>query len=89
MGRAISVLLQPRWILIFLGVLLVIFLASSIFQKEHEMVDEVYEVTHRVFLDVDIDKQRADKLWFGIVCASFKDNDTNELALLYTSPVPR
>lgn len=26
------------------------------------MVDEVYEVTHRVFLDVDIDKQRAGKL---------------------------
>lgn len=22
------------------------------------MMDEVYEVTHRVFLDVDIDKQR-------------------------------
>ncbi|PHT41891.1 Peptidyl-prolyl cis-trans isomerase CYP19-4 [Capsicum baccatum] len=66
MGRAISVLLQPRWILIFLGVLAVTFIASYIFQKEHEEVDEVYEITHRVFLDVDIDKQRVGRIVIGL-----------------------
>ncbi|KAK4378265.1 hypothetical protein RND71_000127 [Anisodus tanguticus] len=66
MGRAISVLLQPRWLLIFLGVLLVIFLASSISQKEYEKVDEVYEITHRVFLDVDIEKTRVGRIVIGL-----------------------
>lgn len=67
MGRAISVLLQPRWLLIFAGVLVVIFLATSILQKEHEKVDEkVYEITHRVFLDVDIDKQRVGRIVIGL-----------------------
>ncbi|KAJ8572191.1 hypothetical protein K7X08_008702 [Anisodus acutangulus] len=66
MGRAISVLLQPRWLLIFLGVLLVIFLASSIFQKEYEKVDEVYEITHRVFLDVDIEKTHVGRIVIGL-----------------------
>ncbi|XP_060168602.1 peptidyl-prolyl cis-trans isomerase CYP21-1 isoform X2 [Lycium barbarum] len=66
MGRAISVLLQPRWLLIFLGVFLLIFLASSIFLKEHERVDEVYEITHRVFLDVDIEKTRVGRIVIGL-----------------------
>ncbi|KAJ8530271.1 hypothetical protein K7X08_037106 [Anisodus acutangulus] len=66
MGRAISVLLQPRWLLIFLGFLVVIFLASSIFQKEYEKVDEVYEITHRVFLVVDIEKTRVGRIVIGL-----------------------
>ncbi|CAI9104734.1 OLC1v1003471C5 [Oldenlandia corymbosa var. corymbosa] len=35
-------------------------------QDEKEKVEEVYEITHRVFLDVDIDKQRAGRIVIGL-----------------------
>ncbi|CAN4112545.1 unnamed protein product [Withania somnifera] len=66
MSRGISVLVQPGWLLTFLAVSVLIFLASSIFQKEHENVEQVYEITHRVFLDVDIDKQRIGRIVIGL-----------------------
>ncbi|KVI04101.1 Cyclophilin-like peptidyl-prolyl cis-trans isomerase domain-containing protein [Cynara cardunculus var. scolymus] len=59
MGREIWNLLRPRFLIIFLiGSVLVYLAFSSFSQQEEETVEEVHEITHRVFLDVDIDKQR-------------------------------
>ncbi|KAM0026057.1 putative peptidylprolyl isomerase [Helianthus debilis subsp. tardiflorus] len=33
---------------------------------EEDTVDEVYEITHRVFLDVDVDKQRLGRIVIGL-----------------------
>ncbi|XP_019167075.1 PREDICTED: peptidyl-prolyl cis-trans isomerase CYP21-1 [Ipomoea nil] len=66
MGRGISALLRPRYLLIFLLALVLIYFASSSFHQEEEKVEEVFEVTHRVFLDVDIDKQRVGRIVIGL-----------------------
>ncbi|GER35884.1 peptidyl-prolyl cis-trans isomerase [Striga asiatica] len=66
MRREISVLLQPRSLLILLAVLVLIFIASSFSPQEVEKPEEVYEITHRVFLDVDIDKQRIGRITIGL-----------------------
>ncbi|CAA0815640.1 Peptidyl-prolyl cis-trans isomerase CYP21-1 [Striga hermonthica] len=66
MRREISVLLQPRCLLILLAVLVLIFIASSFSPQELEKPEEVYEITHRVFLDVDIDKQRIGRITIGL-----------------------
>ncbi|KAK2972723.1 hypothetical protein RJ640_029180 [Escallonia rubra] len=68
MGREISVLLQPRSLLVFLVFLVasvLIFLAFSFSQQEEETVEGVHEITNRVFLDVDIDKQRVGEMGKG------------------------
>ncbi|CAA3000428.1 peptidyl-prolyl cis-trans isomerase cyp21-1 [Olea europaea subsp. europaea] len=66
MRPEISVLIQPRRLLIFLVALVLIFLASSFFQPEEAKVEEAYEITHKVFLDVDIDKQRLGRITIGL-----------------------
>ncbi|KAL0356589.1 UNVERIFIED_CONTAM: Peptidyl-prolyl cis-trans isomerase CYP21-1 [Sesamum calycinum] len=67
MGREISVLLQPKSLLIFVAALVLIFLASSLSRQEAaEHEQEVHEITHRVFLDVDIDKQRLGRITIGL-----------------------
>ncbi|XP_020551282.1 peptidyl-prolyl cis-trans isomerase CYP21-1 isoform X2 [Sesamum indicum] len=67
MGREISVLIQPKSLLIFVAALVLIFLASSLSQQEAaEHVQEDHEITHRVFLDVDIDKQRIGRITVGL-----------------------
>lgn len=67
MGRGISALVQPKNVLIFLTALVLIFLVYS-FSKQGgtEEVEEAYEITHRVFLDVDIDKQRIGRITIGL-----------------------
>ncbi|CAK9162091.1 unnamed protein product [Ilex paraguariensis] len=66
MGRQISVLVQPKYLVIFLFALILIFYAFCISRREEEKVEEVYEITHRVFLDVDIDKQRVGRIVIGL-----------------------
>ncbi|KAK3028473.1 hypothetical protein RJ639_040042 [Escallonia herrerae] len=66
MGREISVLLRPRSLLVFLVAAILIFLAFSFSQQEEETVEEVHEITNRVFLDVDIDKQRVGRIVVGL-----------------------
>ncbi|XP_051138282.1 peptidyl-prolyl cis-trans isomerase CYP21-1 [Andrographis paniculata] len=66
MGRGISVLIQPRSLLIFVAVLALIFFASSFSRQEVENAEEVHEITHRVFLDVDLDKQRLGRITIGL-----------------------
>ncbi|CAH1439465.1 unnamed protein product [Lactuca virosa] len=67
MGREISNLLRPRFLIIFLIGSVLVFLAFSSFsEQEEETVEEVHEITHRVFLDVDIDKQRLGRIVIGL-----------------------
>lgn len=66
MAREISVLLQPKSLLIFSVALLVIFITFSFNLKDEVKVEEVHEITHRVFLEVDIDKQRAGRIVIGL-----------------------
>lgn len=67
MGREISNLLRPRFLIIFLIGSVLVFLAFSSFsQQEEETVEEMHEITHRVFLDVDIDKQRLGRIVLGL-----------------------
>ncbi|XP_024990049.1 peptidyl-prolyl cis-trans isomerase CYP21-1-like [Cynara cardunculus var. scolymus] len=67
MGREIWNLLRPRFLIIFLiGSVLVYLAFSSFSQQEEETVEEVHEITHRVFLDVDIDKQRLGRIVLGL-----------------------
>lgn len=66
MRREISVLLQPKILLIFVLALVLIFLALPFYPQEVEIAEEVYEISHRVFLDVDIDKQRVGRIIIGL-----------------------
>ncbi|PSS12072.1 Peptidyl-prolyl cis-trans isomerase [Actinidia chinensis var. chinensis] len=66
MRREISVLVQPRCVLLLLVVSIFIIFAFSISKHEEEEVEEVHEITHRVFLDVDIDKQRVGRIIIGL-----------------------
>ncbi|KAI3960571.1 hypothetical protein MKX01_003745 [Papaver californicum] len=66
MRRDISHYLQPRFLLIFLVAIILLFLAFSNFQREEEKAEEVHEITHRVFLDVDIGEQRLGRLVIGL-----------------------
>ncbi|KAM7479432.1 hypothetical protein LguiA_027645 [Lonicera macranthoides] len=66
MGREISVLLQPRSLLFLFVASILIFLAFCFTQQVEEKVEEVHEITHRVFLDVDIDKQRIGRIVIGL-----------------------
>lgn len=67
MPRAISVLLQPRFLLLFivLGIFL-IFVFTSTHKKEEEKIEEVPEITHRVYLDIDIEEQRLGRIVIGL-----------------------
>ncbi|KAJ9550229.1 hypothetical protein OSB04_014274 [Centaurea solstitialis] len=67
MGREIWNLLRPRFVIVFLIGSVLVFLAfSSFFQQEEETMQEVHEITHRVFLEVDIDKQRLGRIVIGL-----------------------
>ncbi|CAL5399766.1 unnamed protein product [Camellia sinensis] len=67
MRREISVVLvQPRSLLLLLVVSILIILAFSISHREEQKVEELHEITHRVYLDVDIDKQRVGRIVLGL-----------------------
>ncbi|CAI9786400.1 unnamed protein product [Fraxinus pennsylvanica] len=66
MRREISMLIQPRCILIFLVALVLFFLGSSFFRPEEAKVEEAWEITNKVFLDVDIDKQHLGRITIGL-----------------------
>ncbi|GMP64263.1 hypothetical protein CsSME_00025620 [Camellia sinensis var. sinensis] len=67
MRREISVaLVQPRSLLLLLVVSILIILAFSISHREEQKVEELHEITHRVYLDVDIDKQRVGRIVLGL-----------------------
>ncbi|EOX97708.1 Cyclophilin-like peptidyl-prolyl cis-trans isomerase family protein isoform 2 [Theobroma cacao] len=58
MRREISILVQPRCLLLFIVLsIFVIFSLSGTKREEEKTVEEEHEITHRVYLDVDIDGQ--------------------------------
>ncbi|KAM7259620.1 hypothetical protein ACFE04_015361 [Oxalis oulophora] len=67
MRREISALVQPKWFLLLiltLTILLVFAFSSS--KKDEDIVEEEYEITHRVYLDVDIDAQHSGRIVIGL-----------------------
>ncbi|KAL7237010.1 hypothetical protein ACSBR1_020153 [Camellia fascicularis] len=66
MRREIAALAQPRCLLLFLVASILIILAFWISNREVDEVEEAYVITHRVYLDVDIDKQRVGRIVIGL-----------------------
>ncbi|EXB39292.1 Peptidyl-prolyl cis-trans isomerase CYP19-4 [Morus notabilis] len=68
MRREISFLIQPRCLLLFvvLSIFLIFAFSSPKREEVEEKVEEVPEITHRVYLDVDIDGQRLGRLVIGL-----------------------
>ncbi|XP_076925111.1 peptidyl-prolyl cis-trans isomerase CYP21-1-like [Bidens hawaiensis] len=67
MAREIWNLLRPRCVVVLLIGLVIVFLIFSPFsQQEEDTVEEVHKITHRVFLDVDVDKQRLGRIVIGL-----------------------
>ncbi|PIA57326.1 hypothetical protein AQUCO_00600214v1 [Aquilegia coerulea] len=62
----LSRLLQPRCVILLFFLTIIVFLAISTSRKEEDKVEIVAEITHRVFLDVDIDKQRIGRIVIGL-----------------------
>ncbi|KAK9690790.1 hypothetical protein RND81_09G154000 [Saponaria officinalis] len=63
MRREISAFVQRRWLLLFFLALLLFFFAFSF---NFQNVEEEPEITHRVFLDVDMDNQRLGRIVIGL-----------------------
>ncbi|CAH9089940.1 unnamed protein product [Cuscuta epithymum] len=66
MGRGISAIFRTRYLLIILLAFVLIYFACTSSLQWRENVEEVFEITHRVFLDVDIDKQRIGRIVIGL-----------------------
>ncbi|EYU40426.1 hypothetical protein ABFS82_14G120400 [Erythranthe guttata] len=59
-------LIQPKSLLIFAAALVLVFLAFSFSRQQVEKTEKVHEITHIVFLDVDIDEQRIGRITVGL-----------------------
>lgn len=67
MRREISAfVLQPKWLLLFLLAAILLFFAFSLNLQFLQRVEEEPEITHRVFLDVDMDNQRLGRILIGL-----------------------
>ncbi|KAB2043244.1 hypothetical protein ES319_D01G002700v1 [Gossypium barbadense] len=82
MRREISILIQPRCLLLFISLsILLIFAFSGAKREEEKIVEEEHEITHRVYLDVDIDGQRVEN--FRALCTGEKGKGAKGKALHY------
>ncbi|XP_045825134.1 peptidyl-prolyl cis-trans isomerase CYP21-1 [Trifolium pratense] len=66
MRREIAFLAQPRFILLLLVLSIFLIFAFSTSKRADEKAEEEPEITHRVFLDIDIDKQRLGRIVIGL-----------------------
>ncbi|KAK3412678.1 hypothetical protein EUGRSUZ_I01399 [Eucalyptus grandis] len=67
MRREISVLLQPRFVLAFLALAVLLLVFAFPFSRQRgDQVEEEPEITHRVYLDVDIDGQHLGRIVIGL-----------------------
>ncbi|XVE48872.1 hypothetical protein DITRI_Ditri01bG0036800 [Diplodiscus trichospermus] len=99
MGREISILVQPRCLLLFivLSIFLIFAFLGTKREEEKSTVEEEHEITHRVYLDVDIDGQHVGRILIGLygqvvpktvenfraLCTGEKGKVANGKALLY------
>ncbi|KAK7860820.1 peptidyl-prolyl cis-trans isomerase cyp21-1 [Quercus suber] len=66
MRRAISLLVQPRFIFLYVVLLIFLIFAFSNSKKSEEKAEEVPEITHRVYFDIDIEEQRQGRIVIGL-----------------------
>ncbi|XVF45515.1 hypothetical protein PTKIN_Ptkin02bG0212700 [Pterospermum kingtungense] len=67
MRREMSILVQPRCLLLFIALsIFLIFAFSGAKREEENTVEEEHEITQRVYLDVDIDGQRMGRIVIGL-----------------------
>ncbi|XP_061342169.1 peptidyl-prolyl cis-trans isomerase CYP21-1-like isoform X2 [Gastrolobium bilobum] len=66
MRREIAFLVQPRCLLLLLVLSIFLIFAISGSRRAEEQTEEEHEITHRVYLDVDIDKQRLGRIVIGL-----------------------
>ncbi|XP_010548090.1 PREDICTED: peptidyl-prolyl cis-trans isomerase CYP21-1 [Tarenaya hassleriana] len=67
MRREISVLAQPRCLLLLIALtIFLVFALTNSGKEEEKQVDEDYDITHRVYLDVDIEGQRIGRMIIGL-----------------------
>ncbi|KAI5388028.1 peptidyl-prolyl cis-trans isomerase CYP21-1 [Lathyrus oleraceus] len=66
MRREIAFLAQPRFLLLFLVLSVFLIFAFSASKWMGEETEEEPEITHRVYLDIDIDKQRLGRIVIGL-----------------------
>ncbi|XP_057456566.1 peptidyl-prolyl cis-trans isomerase CYP21-1 [Lotus japonicus] len=66
MRRVIGFLAQPRFLLLFIVLSIFLIFAFSGSKTAEEIIEEEPEITHRVFLDIDVDKQRLGRLVIGL-----------------------
>ncbi|KAF6164007.1 hypothetical protein GIB67_028711 [Kingdonia uniflora] len=66
MRRDFSRFFQPRCLLLLFVFTLLVLLGFSITHKAEDKVEIVPEITHRVFLDVDIGEQRIGRIVIGL-----------------------
>ncbi|XP_039046338.1 peptidyl-prolyl cis-trans isomerase CYP21-1-like isoform X2 [Hibiscus syriacus] len=82
MRREILILLQPRCLLLLTALsIFLIFAFSGAKREEEKVVEEEHEITHRVYLDVDIDGQRVEN--FRALCTGEKGKGAKGKALHY------
>ncbi|KAI9123465.1 hypothetical protein K1719_004765 [Acacia pycnantha] len=97
MRKEMSFLAQPRCLLLFLVLSVFLIFAFSVSKRVEEKPEEEPEITHRVFLDVDIDDQRLGRIIIGlygqvvpktvenfrVLCTGEKGKSSNGLKLHY------
>ncbi|KAK4562286.1 hypothetical protein RGQ29_004954 [Quercus rubra] len=81
MRRAISLLVQPRFIFLYLVLLIFLIFAFSNPKKSEEKAEEVPEITHRVYFDIDIEEQRQEN--FRALCTGEKGKGAHGKKLHY------
>ncbi|KAK4747737.1 hypothetical protein SAY87_014323 [Trapa incisa] len=66
MRRGISAMSHPRLLLLFLVLSVFLVFAAFKSKQEKEVVEESPEITHRVYLDIDIEEQRLGRIVIGL-----------------------
>ncbi|ESR35869.1 peptidyl-prolyl cis-trans isomerase CYP21-1 [Citrus sinensis] len=66
MRREISGFVRTRYLLLFVLIFVFLIAAFSSRRKEEEKEEDVFEITHRVYLDVDIEEQRLGRIVIGL-----------------------